>query len=435
MKVKKDWLLVLFVGVLVLIVGVGLLVKPLVEKEGELARFPDRGVPRMNITLNGVSLDEIKAGSKETKYEGNELSLYEGDEMKEFGGVEVKGRGNSTWMQEKKPYQIKFSQKVDLLGMGKNKKWVLLANYLDKSLIRNDVAMLLAEMLETEYNVKGRFVEVYFNGEYEGLYYVLPKIEIAKGSVDLKEPDGVLFELDTLHRHAGGCYESYLKECLILKDTVTKEQDIAQVMAINFMEDFNDFEKAIKQGDYKKVTELIDINSFVRYFLVNEFTVNPDAYSSSFYLYKDGADSKIYAGPVWDFDLALGNRAWNWQVDEDFFSVEEEMVRKKEAFGLEGLNEDLVISKIFYYLEEMPRFRGELMLTFQGRLSGRKSEFIEKIRREVEKIRIAMVIDNEKWGIEKSETDLEELIEWVAKRYDFFEKVYGSNDDKENKLL
>ena len=109
--VKKDWLSFVLVGVLVLIIGVGLVAKVVIGvqlKDEALAKFPDNGAPRMNITLNGVTLEEIKRGSKEIKYEGNKVELYEGEDILGFDNVRVKGRGNGTWVQKKKPYQIRF---------------------------------------------------------------------------------------------------------------------------------------------------------------------------------------------------------------------------------------------------------------------------------------------------------------------------------------
>ena len=406
----------------------GLLVKPVVMRVGAMEKFPDRGVPRMNITLDGVSLEEINAGSKETKYEGNKLDLYEGGEVREFEGVQVKGRGNSTWDQEKKPYQIKFSQRVDLFGLGKNKKWILLANYFDESLMRNDIAMLFAEMLEVRYNVRGEFAEVYFDGKYEGLYYVLPKIEIAKGSVNLKELDGVIFELDTLHRYEEECYESYLGECLVLKDTVTKEQGMTQKVAMDFMKDFDDFEMAVEKGDYERVTELIDVDSFVKYFIVNEFTVNPDAYVSSFYLYRDGADDRIHAGPVWDFDLALGNRNWSLEADEAFYSPSEEMFRKREVFTQDGYNGDSLISRLLYYLEGIPDFRNRIRIVFQEKMSGRKAEFQNRIMDRVSSIYDAVDYNQTKWGVGDFEDEIDLLMKWIAERYDYFEMIYSDDD-------
>ncbi len=401
-----------------------------------LVKYPDRGIPRIEINLNEISLEEVKNGPKETKYEDNELIVYDGREIESYNGVEIKGRGNTTWVQGKKPYQIKFKNKVNLFELGEAKKWVLLANYYDASLIRNDIAMLIAEMLEMEYNARGEFVELYFNGEYEGLYYLLKKIEISKGSVDLREKDGVLFEIDTLHKYEEECYTSYLGDCLVLKDIVDNEEENEQLAVENFLEDFNKLEIAVEKGNYEEVVKLIDVDSFVKYFLVNEFTVNPDAYASSFYLYRDGADDKINAGPVWDFDLALGNRAWVWGVDENFFSPNISMVRKREVFGQDGLEEDLNTSKLFYYLMEIPEFKDEVKRVFQEKMSGRGDEFKIRIRQRLNEIDEAAKFNDEKWEVEGFRSEVIELMEWVTERYEFFEKTYGEKElEREDNLI
>lgn len=438
--VKKVWLRFLLPGVLILIVGVGLLVKFGMERaaaEEVLSQFPDRGVPRMNISLKGVTLDEIKAGSKDTKYEGNELMVYEGDSATlEASGVRVKGRGNTTWIQPKKPYQLKFSKRMNLFEISNSKKWVLLANFFDTSLVRNDVAMLLAEMLGMEYNVRGDFVELYFDNRYEGLYYLLPSIELAKGSVNLSESGGVLFELDTLHREEEECYESYYGECLVLRDTVLRDQNMAKVAAGSFMKDFNEFEIELEEGNYDRIAELVDLESFAKYYLLSEFTVNPDAYISSFYLYKNGDNDKIHAGPAWDYDFALGNRNWDWQVDEIFYSPYEEMVRKREVFSPEGLNEESPISRLFYYLDELPDFHSMVMDIFHEKLLGRNEKLISNILDRKKLITDAAEMDEQKWGEEKwgdknFEEEIEYLIGWVKSRYEFFEDRYGYAKEKD----
>lgn len=431
--IRKNWFGVLMIGILVWCVGMGLLLRLDFGRREADRPFEDRGLPVIDIELSGVSLEEIKGGARETIYDGNRLNLYNGTVINNYEEVEIKGRGNSTWGQPKRPYQVNFANKVDLLGIGKAKKWVLLANYFDASLMRSDVAMLLAEMLGSEYSTRGRFVELYFNGEYEGVYYLLHKIEVAKGSVDLRGQGGVLFEMDSLHRWEEECYESYLDECLVLKDAVAKDLSMREVAAESFMEDFDEFEIAVMDGDYDTVARKIDVESFAKYFLINEFTVNPDAYSSSFYLYKKDFDSKIYAGPIWDFDFALANREWYWQIDERFFSPTESMIRKREALGLDGLKEDHGISKIFYYLMEMPEFKETVSQVFQERLSGRKIEFIRSIESEIEKCYEGIKADEIRWNEAGFEEEAEKMMTWIEKRYDYFEEEYG--DMGETRLL
>ena len=414
---------------LVFLLFAGFLIKIGVDK-ALYNRFEDRGLPRINIELNGVSLDEIKNGLKETKYKDNELVLYNDGRVDEFRNVEVKGRGNSTWKNAKKPFQIGFKNKVDLLKLGKAKKWVLLASRADYSLLRNDAALKLAEILEIKYSHRGEFVELYIDGVYEGLYYILQKINIAKTSVDLREIGGVLFELDNVYvdRENEEYYESKLGNTLVLKDIKPDNEKDKKIIVDDFLNDFNSLEVAAQKGDYEKVAEIINVQSFAKYYLISEFTVNPDAYSTSFYLYKDGMNGKIQAGPVWEFDLALGNHNWAWEVDERVYSPSEDMIRKREAFGEDGLTENKYISKIMYYLMEIPDFREEVKQVFQEKMSGKVGELIKAMQDKKSEIQIAMIENSEKWKINDSEKEIEYLLDWVTRRYKHFEFEYGNND-------
>ena len=401
---------------LVFLLFAGFLIKIGVDK-ALYNRFEDRGLPRINIKLNGVSLDEIKNGSKETKYKDNELVLYNDGRVKKYDNVEVKGRGNMTWEQLKKPYQIKFSSKTDLLGLGRAKKWALLANYYDHSALRNDIVFTLAEMLDVNYNHRGKFVEMYFNDKYEGLYYLVQRIELSKGSVDLRSSDGILFEIDALHKYDEECYDSALKDCLVFKDAIRKDPNEQEFLIDKFMEDYRNAEMAAKEGEYDKVANILDTNSFAKYYLVNEFTVNPDAYMSSFFLYRDDS-GKICAGPVWDFDYALGNREWRWQDDDSFFSPYED--------------EKNMNTKIMKYLLKMPSFQNEVRRVFQEKLAGRGEELVQTIQDRRDEINRAILVNNKKWNIENFKEDADSLLKWVKARYGYFEQKYESEREDIN---
>lgn len=426
-KTNKNnilWKWVLYVSgglivFLVFILGIIWLLKPDMEKRG----FEDRGVLAVEIQLNGTTLDEINGGDKETKYEGNKVAVYENGEMNEYNNVQIKGRGNSTWRQEKKPYQIKFSSKTDFLHLGIAKKWTLLANIIDDTNLRNDIALSLAEMIEMPYNYRGDFVDLYIDGDYRGLYYTVQKIEMAKGSVDLRRNDGVIFELDNLHRDEENCLMTYLDECLVLKDGVMGDDNLDS-FADAFIEDFNKAEKAVKDKSYVEIEKIFDMQSFAKYFLINEFTVNPDAYSTSFYLYRND-EGKIAAGPVWDFDFALANRRWECAIDDRFYSPTESMIRKREAFGYDGLSEDTVISKLFYYLMDIPEFQKLVKEVFQKEMSGRGVEFVNSIIMKAKEIRDAAIKNRERWNGKDYDSEVNELVEWVKLRYSFFEETYG----------
>ncbi|MBQ3476456.1 CotH kinase family protein [Candidatus Saccharibacteria bacterium] len=411
------------VGLFLMIVLLGgILIKNIIDR-ALYNYFPDRGVARINIDLNGVTLSEIKEGPKDIKYKGNDLQIYDNEEILRYRGIEIKGRGNLSWDQPKKSYQITFSKSTQLFDLGKTKKWILLANYLDGSYIRNDAAFVFADMLGMKYNNLGKFVEVYFNNEYEGLYYLIEKIEISKASVDIREDDGLLFELDNLHND-GNCYWTYAGNCLILKDYNDSGDVIKNVGA--FIDVFNRFEIAAEKGDYETIKNLIDVKSFAEFFLVSEFAVDPDAYSSSFYLYQDGKNNKIYAGPVWDFDLAFGNKDWRWgQIWDDFYSPSEDMVRKKEAFGEGGLMEDLSIARIFYYLMEISDFKDEVLKIFNQKISGRKIEYLTILYERLNDIQKSAEVDVRKWDKKQFQSEKEEMKDWVKRRFEHFELQYG----------
>ena len=431
-RARKIWKWVIWVTVGLVLVGaiVSVLVwwnlegsKTDLEKRG----LPDRGVPVMEISLaDGLELSEIDGGSKETKYEGNELDLYDTGMKYEFDNVEIKGRGNTTWGKLKNPYRIKFTKNVDLLELGKAKKWVLLANYFDASYLRNDIAFMLAEMVEVPYSRRGDFVELYIDGDYRGLYYLIQQIEIAKGSVDLRNEGGLLFEVDTLHKDGENCYMTYFGECLVLRDkrTIKDEEDS---LADDFLADLNKAEIAAKKGNYNDVEKVLDIESFVKYFLVNEFTVNPDAYTSSFYLYRND-EGKIAAGPVWDFDYSLANREWTWWTDENFFSPDEDMVRRRNAFGEDDLEEDLNTSRLFYYLMETLEFQSEVKRIYKEKMFGKEESFMQAIRNKAGEIYWAAKADGRRWEKEGFEEELMEMMGWIKKRYEHFEQVYGGDE-------
>ncbi len=457
---EKRWIGVLLILFLVstVVVGVGCFLKVNRDKQEALAKkYEDRGLPRIEITLNEIELSEIDAGSKETKYEGNKLNIYNNGVVDEYDGVEIKGRGNTTWLQEKKPYRIKFEQKEDLFGLGKAKKWNLLANALDGTDLRTETAFYLEEMLGMKYRFEGQFVELYIDGDYRGLYYLTHTVEVNKEVVDLRDPMGLLVELDNLYWDEKNNYLTRNDDRLTVKDAV-EDDKIDEAMS-EFLADYNEFEKAVDEKDFARINELVDVESFAHYYLLSEFTVNPDAHWTSFYMYKDGSDDKIHAGPGWDFDLSLSNRQWgDWQ-GEIIYSPTETMVRKKELMSDEeyrkmGLEEyswcNRVMTRIIFNLMEIPEFRKEVSRIFQERMSGRKDELIGVISRKYDEIKDALMEDGKKWknrvigdGIEVEtkiedkevvkdiEIEVNDLIEWVGKRYDYFEEYYRKGGENE----
>ncbi len=229
----------------------------------------------------------------------------------------IKGRGNHTWTLDKRPYQLKFTTAVPVLGMQPSRTWVLLANHQDPSLLRNKISYDLANDFGLAYSPESRFVDLEINGEYLGNYLLVEKTEVGPTRVALTDDHGVLLELDYIH----GAAEPHFfltdrnKTLFVLKDATLGVSDVLNpTVAAAYEEikaDVNALETELyaPAPDWQKISSLIDVDSFVKYYFIHELTENYDFDRSSVYFYKNGPTDKLHAGPVWDMDVAMGNFA------------------------------------------------------------------------------------------------------------------------------
>ena len=394
--------------------------------------------PTIKISLNDTDIEEIYNGTKQTKYAGNDLILSLDGKDITFNEITIKGRGNSTWGTLKKPFQIEFAKKVDLFGMGKAKKWIFLANRFDATNLRNDTAFYVGRMLDEKYALQGEFVHLDLDGHDLGLYYVTPKIEIDKSRVDLKDRLGVLVELDNLHNMDDidkECHRSYVGNCMLIQDAVAHDYEVEAMR--DFMKSFNKLEMAAEAGDYEKVKSVADTADLAKYYLISEFTVNPDAYVSSYFFFKDGEKDLIHAGPAWDFDFALGNREWCWSLNDDFYSPSITQVQESYAWGGQFYNHatgemtyvepDTKISRLIYWLMKIPEFRKEVVNIFRTKMAGRSDELIGYITRRASLTFEEAIHDNELWGRTNYDTELTGFINWVRDRFSHFEDTYNES--------
>ena len=267
----------------------------------------------------------------------------------------IKGRGNTSYTKfDKKPYQIKLTQDAPFLDMEPGKKWVFVSNSADSSLIRNALSRSLAGHLNLPQSEEGTFVDLYVNKEYVGNYYVVEKIEIQENRLLLSDlqkatehenetedlstyetawtdttkakqipndPEditgGYLIERDFDNRFLKEVEinESYFiteaKECFIVRDPeYTSEAQIAYIDSyVQSVENAILSAEGIDGTTGKSYQDLIDVDSFVRKYLLEEVTANYDGGVASSYFYKDSdtIDGRLYAGPVWDYDVSWGN--------------------------------------------------------------------------------------------------------------------------------
>ncbi len=226
--------------------------------------------------------------------------------------IEIRGRGNKSWEFDKKSYHVKFDSKVNVLGIGEaeGKHWNLLANHCDQSLLRNYVALNFADRMSgVSYSPACTNVEVYLNGEYNGVYLLTESIRVGDGRVDIADdPEagtdiGYLVQMTTYaeeypFRVGGKSYE--------IKSELSEDSNLQWEQQM-FIEDYiSQCYDAVCAGDRTEIEKLMDLNSIIDTYIVEETVKNLDVGWDSFFFYKD-AGGKLVMGPIWDFDLSLGN--------------------------------------------------------------------------------------------------------------------------------
>lgn len=262
--------------------------------------------------------------SKQEWMEGASMTIVSANGQIEYqGSLSVKGRGNTSWGFPKKPYALKLDKKSEILGMKKHKRWCLLANWADRSLIRNAVAFELARQTELDWTPSGQHVELVLNGEHLGNYFLCEQIKVDENRVNISNPSepiadrGYLMELDTYFDEAFK-FRSPLRDLpwqFKDPDEVTDEQQA-------FMEQYvADMEHSLYDSlcfINRDFTEYMDLGSFADYWMVYEIAqLREPNHPKSVYMHKD-AGGKMQAGPVWDFDLGCFKpRPYYYWADRD----------------------------------------------------------------------------------------------------------------------
>ncbi len=246
----------------------------------------------------------------------------------------VRGRGNASWNFEKKPYRLKFSQKRSPLGApAEAKKWTLLSNHGDKTLMRNILAFEVSRRLGLAYTPFCKPVDVIINGEYKGCYQLCDQVDVRKNRVDVTEmktsdnsgvnlTGGYLIEIDAYASTTEKVYFYSKKGTPVTIKSPDDEKITAEQRA--YIENhFNTMEASVFAGNYTDEVngyrKYLDLDSYLRHFLVGEYIGNTDTYWSV-YMYKKRGDDRFYVGPVWDCDLAFENdyRTYPINSTDDF---------------------------------------------------------------------------------------------------------------------
>ena len=370
------------------------------------------GLPVMNIyTENDAEID-----SKDHYFNATiEINDYvNGTNSLTRTNVQIKGRGNSTWDKPKKPYKLKFDNKVRLFNESNSKQWVLLANYNDKTFIRNGTAFYMGEISNLNWTPCTHYVELFINYKYQGTYQLSEQIKIAKDRVNVSD-DGFLLEVDQPSRldpDDVSFNTDRLTFCI-------KEPEVEPgTEKYNWIKNYvNKAENALYGAQLLDPTNgykaFIDIESFADWYLINEITKNNDASMYSSCYMNIAPDGKLKMGPIWDFDIALGNINYNTNQDPTGFWIMGApwitcMFNDREFISL-------VRERFNYY-------------------KSRLNDIYSYINNDADILKYSVIENNNRWGTFYTQAgpnyaiwgsyrnEVEYLKEWLTKRMDWLDR-------------
>lgn len=283
------------------------------ELQQEIARR--QNIPVVYIDTKGAPILDKKNYVDGTITIKDPEMLY--SDVTEFSAaMGIRGRGNSTWSFPKKPWKVKLKEKASLLGMPADKEWCLLANYADRTLVRNIVAMHMSEICGFSWTPRMHSVEVYLNNEYQGVYTLCEHKKVSSSRVDIDlvgEGDnsgdavtgGYYLEIEEAQDETT-CWWTAMGVPMMFSDP--EEPTSSQLAYVKGL--FDGFEQALWAKDWSEETgypAYIDVDSFIDNYIVQELTKNIDGNlrKSSFITKERGKKMEMYH--LWDFDLTLGN--------------------------------------------------------------------------------------------------------------------------------
>ena len=423
-------------------------------------------LPVVCINTNGQNIT-----SRKDWLQNIEMSIHYPDGTLDYEGtLQIRGRGNGTWVENdnfstpaKKPYALKLDQKAKILGMPKDKRWILLANYKDRTLLRNEAAYFLSRQTDMPYTIRGQFVELVMNGAHKGNYYLCEQVKIDNNRLDIKDPDldnpqngGIFIEIDTYYNYYTnskypkkeelGFTSDYFKVPYIFKDP-DETQLTTSSKTYTYVKNYvNSLEKIIMDDtrlNKREYLQYLDVGMAVDFLLIQELTMNNDSYNTwpsngphSTFMYMDSC-GKLCFGPVWDFDYhtftLYEEQGGGWGGGSKTL-VESSRLTKWELLDLSGKNNQ---NYYFNRLKKDPEFKRAIIDEWDKHKADFK-KMPDYIRSMADKIRQSEAQNYKVWGAINNpngnqngdqemsfQESIDAMIQAFNKRYDWIETKIG----------
>lgn len=413
--------------------------------------------------------------SKENTDTASYLLLDQSGMLSASGKIKkIHCRGNMTFdAADKKSYNINLEEKTALLDLGIGKKWALLANDFDQSLSRNQMVANLSNAMDMAYAPNMDYVDLYINGEYQGIYQLAEKVEISQERLNirnlekemkalnkdldmdlldsreeaadgfyslkwvegLKVPenskDGYLLELDLTYRYnEEKCgFITSREQPVVVKspENVSYDQLIYVAKMYQDMEDCLCTEDGYHKEAGLYYYDYLDMYSFAQKYLIDEFSKNLDAALTSFYMYISGQEEKFFAGPVWDYDRTFGVEFERSGVD---------LMDPETFYVCENIYYDVADVNFFYLLCQKKEFKEVYQNLYWNGVRDIMAELAEHgVDENAEKIESSAMMDAVRWkrfgeGLSKEERlqcfyeENNEIKDFMIKRIAFFDREW-----------
>ncbi|MCR4837942.1 MAG: CotH kinase family protein [Eubacterium sp.] len=366
-------------------------------------------VATMYIETQSGAIDRIHEDKSHKESAGIRLFTEKGELVYRGDGLDrIRGHGNSTWKLDKRPYNLYLSGAADLLGLGRNARWVLLANGYDATALRNKVVLDLADKVRSfdRFAPHTDYVDLYLNGEYAGLYLLAEHVA-GFDNHEVLSDGGTLF---TLVRHR----ETYTTDYIftrraaqpILPDQVTE----------SYLRELEDillrFNEALLSEDPEDLRWMAytDIDSWVRKYLIEEITMNNDAGAGSQYFIWNDLENRVYAGPCWDYDDILG----------DYLSRSPRSFLANREWEREGS-----YTPWFHELLQKPAFQEKVRTVYREEFLPELEWLLETgIQQYAQRIDRARFMDTVRWEIDDAEEVTERMVDYLKERVDFLNSAW-----------
>ena len=386
------------------------------EQEPFMLRFVrSANLPVMYIQTVTGTTDIIHTERNVDEYA--EICIIQADGTTDYYGPadEISGRGSGSWNYDKKSYNLKLNRPADLLNMGSGSKWVLLANVIDESNLRNKAVYDFAREIESYsgFAPDCKFVDVFLNGDYIGLYLLSEKAEIAENRVE-EDPDTLFIEIDALGRSDRMNLSFTLDWGLACgirspKTCTEADRDLLMNHLFAFQEALEDPSAGQDGLDY------IDLDSWSRRYLIEEIFENYDAGShSQFYFWNpySGHDNRIFAGPCWDYD----NCADSWFMAK----------QNPRCFLAQRLwKNDYEHTPWYGTLMQKEDFRDLVVKLYREEMSPRLHRMLDSgIAEEADRIAVASYVNALRWNMEDPEVAVQHFLEFMRERVAFLDSAW-----------